>query len=266
LRNDTIVPPARLLKGITITCDQTLAPNAGGTFPPPSLFPNERAAAKPTCFVTLDLPYPIGGDTQFWDFNQIVGFQPLILGGQAQIAEQNILWLPSEGASQFLRILLQRLRDRQIADHVLAHLTIKGNFIFAPEDANLNLDGDVFGRPRGSDRIDIDLPSGDNRRGGDLEMWFWLAEEAAPTPPGLNLSVTVVPGPVGTTANTIRGTVLDTNGAAVPGAVVTLTGANLNRTATTNAQGAFSFTGLPPGTFRISVQMGALSAEQTVTI
>jgi hypothetical protein len=266
LRNDTIVPPARLQKGITIVCDQVLAPNAGGTFPPPSIFPEERVAAKPTCFVTLDLPYPMGGDTQIWDFNQIVGFQPLILGGHAEIAERNIVWLPSEGANAFLRILLQRLRDRQITDHVLAHLTIKGNFIFAREDANVNLDGDVFGRPRGDDRIDIDLPSGDNRRGGDLEMWFWLAEEAAPTPPGLNLSVTVVPGAAGTALNTIRGTVLDTNGAVVPGAVVTLSGANLNRTATTSAQGAFTFTGLPRGTFRVSVQVGALSAEQTVTI
>jgi Family of unknown function (DUF6519)/Carboxypeptidase regulatory-like domain len=266
LRNDTLVAPSRLQKGITIVCDQSLAPNAGGTFPPPSLFPTDRAAAKPTCFVTLDLPYPIGTDGQFWDFNQIVGFQPLILGGQAQIAERNIVWLPSEGANAFLRILLQRLRDRQVADHVLAHLTIKGNFIFAREDPNVNLDADVFGQPRGDDRIDIDLPSGDKRRGGDLEMWFWLAEEATPTVPGLGLSVTVIPGPVGGVANAIRGSVVDTNGAAVPGAVVTLSGANLNRTATTSAQGAFTFAGLPRGTFKVSVQVGAASAEQTVTI
>jgi len=124
----------------------------------------------------------------------------------------------------------------------------------------------VFGQPRGDDRIDIDLPSGDGRRGGDLEMWFWLAEEAAPTAPGLGLTVTVVPGPAGTATNAIRGNVVDTNGAAVPGVAVTLTGANLNRTATTSAQGAFTFPNLPRGTFKVSVQAGNATAEQTVTI
>ncbi len=265
LRNDTLVPVARLQKGITIVCDQNIAPNAGGTFPPPSLFPADRVAAKPTCFVTLDLPYPIGGDTQVWDFGQIAGFQPLILGGQAQIQDRNLVWLPSNAANDFLRILIQRLLQRQITDHVLAHLTIKGNFIFARDNPTVNLDGDTFARPRGVDQIDLDFPSGDNRRGGDLEMWFWLVDPP-PTVPGLNLSVNVVPGPVGGVANAIVGTVLDSSGAAVSGAVLTVTGANLTRTATTNAQGAFTFPNLPRGTFRVSVQVGTLTAEQTVTI
>jgi len=267
LVNDTLVPVNRLQKGITITCDRNLAPHSGGSFPdtPRSIFPPDRAAAKPTCFVTLDLPYPMAGDTNVWDFSQIVGFQPLILSGHVEIAERNLIWLPSNAANDFLRIMISRLQGRQIADRVLAHLTIKGNFIFAREDPTINLDGDTFGRPRDDDRIDLDLPSGDNRRGGDLEMWFWLTDVAT-APPGLNLSVTVVPGPVGTVANTIRGSVLDTAGAAVPGVVVNLSGPNLTRNATTNAQGQFNFTGLPRGTYRVSVQSGALTAEQTVTI
>lgn len=270
LRNDTLVPVGRLQKGITIACDQSLAPNSGGSFPvpPPSLFPPDRAAAKPTCFVTLDLPYPIGGDTQVWDFGQIAGFQPMILGGQAQIAERNLIWVPSNAANDFLRILIPRLQQRQLADRVLAHLTIKGNFLFARDNPTVNLDGDAFGRPRGDDRIDLDLPSGDNRRGGDLEMWFWLTDNTV-TVPGLNLSLTVIPGALGGLAavgNTIQGSVSDSNGAAVPGAVVNITGPNVNRNATTNAQGAFTFRNLATGTFTVKVQVGPASAEQTVTI
>ena len=266
LRNDTLVPVNRLQKGITIVCDQALAPNAAGNFPtpPPSLFPPDRAAGKPTCFVTLDLPYPIGGDTNLWDFTQVAGFQPMILGGQVSIQERNLAWVPSNAANAFLAIMIQRLLQRQLADRVLAHLTIKGNFIFARGNPNVNLDGDTFVRPRGDDRLDLDLPSGDDRRGGNLEMWFWLVDTA----PGLNLAVTVVPGPVGggLVGSTIQGTVSDSSGAAVPNAVVNLTGPNLQRNATTNAQGQFIFRALLPGTYNVSVQVGQLSAQQTVPI
>jgi hypothetical protein len=93
-------------------------------------------------------------------------------------------------------------------------------------------------------------------------MWFWL-REPPPVTPGLNLSVTVVPGTAGTS---LQGRVLDTSGAAVVNVVATVTGANISRTATTNAQGQFNFPNLPRGTYRVSVQSGALTAEQTVTI
>ncbi|HEX6730168.1 MAG TPA: DUF6519 domain-containing protein, partial [Pyrinomonadaceae bacterium] len=266
LLNDTLVPVTRLASGVTIVCDENIATNVGGSFPPQSGFPEDRVAAKPTCFVTLDLPYPLGTDANFWDFNQIVGFQPLILGGQVLVRERNMIWAPTRPATEFLRILMPRLQGRQITDRVLAHLTIKGNFIFGRENAALNLDGEAFGRPRGEDRIDLDLPSGDNRRGGDLEMWFWLTPSEGGGPTGLNLSVTVVPAPAGTAASSIRGTLRDNAGANVPAAVVTLTGQIGTRTATTDAQGAFTFANLPRGTYRISVQVGTLTAEQTVTI
>ena len=266
LRNDTLVPVTRLQKGLTIVCDRALAPNSAGTFPvpPPSIGPTENAAAKPTCFITLDLPYPIGSDTGFWDFNRIVGFQPLILSGLVQISERNIVWLPSPAVNDFLRILIPRLQQRQLTDRVLAHLTIKGNFIFARDDPTINLDGDTFGRPRGGDRIELDLPSGDKRRGGDLEMWFWLIDAPA-TAPGLTLNVAVT-GVLAGVGNGITGTVLDSNGAAVPNAVVNITGPNVNRNATTNAQGQFTFRALATGNYTVSVQVGGLSATQPVQI
>lgn len=264
LRNDTLVSVSRLQRGITIFCDQPIAPNAAGGSPPPTSFRESSVAGKPTCFVTLDLPFPIGPDADLWGFDQIVGFQPLILAGRVSIAEQRMLWSPTNEASAWLQeTLFTVLQRRQITDRVLAHLTIKGNFIFGRENRQLNLDADAFGRPRGTDRLDLELPSGDQHRGGDLDMWFWLTPPEGPRP-GLNLVATVIPSPAGALGG-IRGTLADNAGAAMPGATVTLTGP-ASRVATTDAQGTFTFPGLPRGTYRVSVQVGALSAEQTVII
>jgi Family of unknown function (DUF6519)/Carboxypeptidase regulatory-like domain len=265
LVNDSLVPVNRLARGLTIICDQNIAPHAGGGSPPPTSIRETAVAAKPTCFITLDLPYPLGTDANIWDFTQIVGFQPLILAGQALAREQRMLWVPTRESNDWLqRILFNVLRGRQITDRVLAHLTIKGNFIFARDNATLNLDGEAFGRPRGEDRIDLALPSGDDRRGGDLEMWFWLGPAEATGATGLNLTATVVPGASTTALGSIRGSLVDNTGAAVAAALVTLSGPVGTRTVTTDAQGVFTFPNLPRGTYRVSVQVGALSAEQTL--
>jgi hypothetical protein len=55
---------------------------------------------------------------------------------------------------------------------VLAHLTLKGNFIQATGEPDVYLDGDTFGDQR--DEFGIRRPSGDGRRGGDFEMYVWL--------------------------------------------------------------------------------------------
>ncbi|OPX78191.1 MAG: hypothetical protein A4E45_01462 [Methanosaeta sp. PtaB.Bin039] len=57
---------------------------------------------------------------------------------------------------------------------VLARLTIKGNFIYSKSEPGILLDGETFGD--GPD-MDMRLPSGDGRRGGDFEMWFWVRAE-----------------------------------------------------------------------------------------
>ena len=63
-------------------------------------------------------------------------------------------------------------------DRILAHLTLKGNFIWAADNPELYLDGEAFGiqAPDGTTNTNLHLPSGDGRRGGDFEMWFWLVE------------------------------------------------------------------------------------------
>lgn len=69
--------------------------------------------------------------------------------------------------------------------------------------------------------------------------------------------LTVLPGAFGQGGNvTITGTVTDPSGAIVPGAKVTVTQKNTSavRTNTTNSNGQFNFTALPPTTYTVAVQ------------
>ena len=63
LENDTLVSSFSLSEGIRIICNAPLAPESFGRprLDPPSNRP-DTLPAKPTCFVTLDLPYPLGTD------------------------------------------------------------------------------------------------------------------------------------------------------------------------------------------------------------
>ncbi len=56
--------------------------------------------------------------------------------------------------------------------------------------------------------------------------------------------------------STVRGTVMDPNGEAVPGAIVTLINneRNFTRTQTTNSEGSYVFTSVPPGRYRIEIE------------
>ncbi len=58
----------------------------------------------------------------------------------------------------------------------LAHLILKGHAIWAQDNPDVYLDGDLFGVPVSvaGPSANVRLPSGDNRRGGTLDLWFWL--------------------------------------------------------------------------------------------
>jgi hypothetical protein len=70
----------------------------------------------------------------------------------------------------------------------------------------------------------------------------------------LLLSGTFVWGQLGT--STIRGTITDSSGAALPGATVTITNlqTNLSRTLTTGSAGTYSFDSIPPGEYKVEVE------------
>jgi hypothetical protein len=69
---------------------------------------------------------------------------------------------------QFRKVLLSRKIER-----VLLHLTLKGNFVYGTDNPPLDVDGEAFGALRNG-TLDAALPSGDGRRGGTLDLWYWL--------------------------------------------------------------------------------------------
>jgi hypothetical protein len=83
--------------------------------------------------------------------------------------------------------------------------------------------------------------------------------------------------PDGSARASIKGTVTDNTGAVLPGAAVTVhNGAGLTQTANTNERGEYSFTGLPAGTYSLTVSAPAfkdfrtegvtLSADQNISL
>ena len=70
-----------------------------------------------------------------------------------------------------------------------------------------------------------------------------------------------------TTTGAVEGTVVDVNGAAIPGITVSITGQNLIRpqSATTNDEGYFNIPQIPPGRYTLTVESakGFARFEQT---
>lgn len=190
--NDTKLHLSYFAAGIRIGCDQELKdcfsvlPETDNPIPP-----------KPNVTVALYLPYPLlPEELQFWGSNSfgdfVIGFKPILLDGTvtaeprpSQTRPDQIVWRPSIATRNWLEFsLFQKLvrtflgpdpAKQSLIDFLLVRVSVAGNFIWGETSARqrVYLDGDAFGlEDRG--RILLDLPSGDGRRGGDFEMWFWL--------------------------------------------------------------------------------------------
>lgn len=172
LVNDVFLPPADFLKGLRIDCDERLFEGS---------VVNKHGLPNPVCTVTVNVPWPLEGQSrQFWavDAGAIIGYQPIVLGGEVVARENTISWTPLPPAQKWLNERLLQMITEMTNDQnprVLARLTLHGNFIWGPEsDPKLYLDGDSFGVPA-ADHVNAKLPSGNARRGGNFEMWFWFA-------------------------------------------------------------------------------------------
>jgi len=164
LTNDTDIPANEFARGIQVVCDADLEPDA---------------VQRPTCFVTLEMPYPLNDvDIKLWGEPKTIGFQPLVLAASAIAEKDSINWTPSNETGAWLeQRLFQTLTKLNRETRVLARLTILGDFIWQSKSPELFLDGDVFGireNAGASEPTKLQLPSGDGRRGGKFEMWFWL--------------------------------------------------------------------------------------------
>ena len=166
LANDATVPVSALAGGLRVVCDAPVDP--------------ETLKDKPTCLVTLDMPYPFGEEEKkFWEIEEIVGYWPLVLRGSVDADERGIRWDPAREMDGWLReTLFERMAAHERGDTIVAHLTLKGNFIWARKDPALLLDGEAVVATRDREHPSgLDLPSGDQRRGGDFEMWFRIRSE-----------------------------------------------------------------------------------------
>jgi hypothetical protein len=201
LQNDSDVQLDAFMNGINVQCDGNVDPGS---------------ISRPTCFVTIETPA-----SQFTAAALGTTFQTLVLGANLGVAGNTISWQPDKRIDPLLRQLVTTLPqgDRGI----LARLTLKGNFIWDRDNANRFLDGDAFGiQQPGSNNTSLRLPSGDGTRGGDFEMWFWLAR-----PLGLS-SLTVNP-PTVIAGTPSQGTVTLSGPAPAGGVVVNLSSSATNR-------------------------------------
>ncbi|HEX6711529.1 MAG TPA: DUF6519 domain-containing protein [Rubrobacter sp.] len=154
LRNDSELPVEEFMRGLRINFDREVEP---------------KTVNPATCFVTVDLPWPITSDERgFFHVDQIVGFQPLVLRGNLDPGGKTIAWGPAfeQNFTNALNIM------GNITRRIPARLTLKGSFITAKGAPDVYLDGDTFGDQQ--DEFGIRRPSGDGRRGGDFEMYVWL--------------------------------------------------------------------------------------------
>ncbi|MCB1035986.1 MAG: carboxypeptidase regulatory-like domain-containing protein, partial [Acidobacteria bacterium] len=260
IRNDQPLEPRQLARGLMIQCDREVDPRA--FLQPETDF---AVPAKPNFTVALDLPYPLGSDQNFWDFTSIVGFQEVVLRARVSAEGRFIRWAPHPETQRWLEgILFSRLMspNAPITDRVLCRLALKGNFIWeldATKEPDFYLDGEVFGQPSDEGVVGLRLPSGNGRRGGDFEMWFWVAPAASET--GLVLTATA-------TGSVVAGSLQDASGAPLPGAAITLinSATGQRRGATTNTAGQYRFAEVANGRYQVQATVGGITATRFVVV
>jgi len=142
-----------------VVCDRNVDPNS---------------VSRPTFFITLEIPFTAVGQTVA---TPVVAYQTLSLVGIITTRGRVISWRFDPNAAKVMP-QIAALKS-QLDRGVLCRLTLKGDFIWSATNPRLFLDGDSFAAENSDGNISITLPSGDRRRGGDFETWFWLVVDPA---------------------------------------------------------------------------------------
>ncbi len=238
LANDMSVGLPVLEEGIEILCDHRLLES---TLTDGIEVNGIIQRGAPNCFVTAEIPFPVHSqDIDQWDIAQIAGFNPFILLAAVTVsnsgasgptrADQGVIhWKPMPGAMQYLaRVFTNLAKMKPPLNKLLLRLTLKGNYILSQDAPQMlkkktlggYLDGDVFGIPDAIEPSGLSLPSGDGRRGGDFEMWFWIE-------PRRRQAITVTPGSLsfGTIAvNSVKDLIINlTNAGTAPVTIEAMT-------------------------------------------
>lgn len=173
LQNDMNVIYGLLSKGIRIDLDDEVEPAS---------FDTKLPGSNPVCFITAEIPYPMtSADRGLYDLDSAIGFESVVMGASVAGTGKQIVWSPQRGLLTWLERLFGVLENLKLPARVLARLTLKGSFIRAKGKRDTYLDGEVLGVPAAGKNNEAIFPSGDQKSGGDLNMWFWLTP---PPPPG----------------------------------------------------------------------------------
>jgi hypothetical protein len=158
LRPGSYITPADLASGLEITCTR----NVGA----------QSLNISLNCYVTLLLPWPLNSlDREMFSTGSRAAWQSLVLTGSvgAGRSTNTIQWVPGSGDAQsFLKNVLVRL-PTSVERAIPGRLTVKGNLILPADEPLQPLDAEAFLTEAG-----FQLPTGDSRRGGDLEFYFVL--------------------------------------------------------------------------------------------
>jgi|GEM_PF-1481162 len=167
--NDNPLQLGRLAKGIAVHCSKGLDP----------LSFNGLMGRKPVCSVTVDIPF-------FFEPQQTLaagvrmpaGTLTVALDGTVRVEDSAIVWTPSEGALWYLVGLFGK--ELEQAGRLLAHLTLKGRFIWGKDEPRQYLGGMAFGvpdamrSPTAMVATLLELGGRGGEEGTDFEMWFWI--------------------------------------------------------------------------------------------
>jgi len=129
---------------------------------PVSVYPNPR----PLCSFEVEVPLSAEQGSG------ATGYFPVVLASQVRLQANEVACTPTPEAVAWIQPQLQN--DSQKADF-LARFTLRGNYIWA-QDPIRYLDAETFGLRPETNAFDLDL-SGDRRRGGNLETWYWLVSD-----------------------------------------------------------------------------------------
>ena len=158
LRNDQNVTATALAGGLDVYCDHNVDP---------------VSISRPTIYVTAEIPFTQTGQQAL---SPVVAYQTLTLVGTLTVSGNIISWQPAAATSRILG-QIAALRG-QAEKGVLCRLVLQGNFIWSVGPPWLHLDGSSYVMPdygfATPDAARLALPTGDRRRSGDFETWFWL--------------------------------------------------------------------------------------------
>jgi hypothetical protein len=160
LTNDVLVSASDLAGGVAVILDGAADP--------------ATVDDQPVLRVTLDLPYPLAAsDRELWG-DGVVGTTTLTLAGQVAArdvgGEPAVAWAPRHETAALLTTSLFPVLEKQKAgDQVLGRVTLSGRAVAAVGAPEGVVNGLALGGPAA-----LQVPSIDDVRGADFELWFRL--------------------------------------------------------------------------------------------